>query len=53
MKIDRYEEAGVHRLIPTSNATSLDEALRFVDEIGEIASAVTAAHSIVIRTRSK
>jgi probable F420-dependent oxidoreductase len=36
--IDRYEEVGVHRLIPASNGTSLDEALRLVDEIGEIAS---------------
>lgn len=36
--VDRYEEIGVHRLIPVSNATTLDEALRFVDKIGEIAS---------------
>jgi hypothetical protein len=36
--IDRYEEIGVHRLIPMTNATPLDEVLRFVDEIGAIAS---------------
>ncbi|MEK6323154.1 MAG: LLM class F420-dependent oxidoreductase [Acidobacteriota bacterium] len=36
--VDRYEEICVHRLIPVSNTTSLDEVLRFVDKIGEIAS---------------
>ena len=36
--IERYEEIGVHRLIPVTNATRLDEVLRFVDKIGEIAS---------------
>lgn len=36
--VDRYQEIGVHRLIPVSNATSLDEVLRFVEGIGEIAS---------------
>jgi probable F420-dependent oxidoreductase len=36
--VDRYEEIGVHRLIPLSNATTLDEVLGFVDEIGKIAS---------------
>jgi probable F420-dependent oxidoreductase len=36
--IERYEEIGVHRLIPVTNATRLDEVLRFVDEIGKIAS---------------
>jgi len=34
--IDRYEEIGVHRLIPVTNATTLDEVLRFVDKLGEI-----------------
>jgi probable F420-dependent oxidoreductase len=36
--IERYEEIGVHRLIPVTNATRLGEVLRFVDKIGEIAS---------------
>lgn len=36
--VDRYEEVGVHRLIAVLNATTLDDALRFVDKIGEIAS---------------
>jgi hypothetical protein len=36
--IERYEEIGVHRLIPVTNATTVDEVLRFVDEIGKIAS---------------
>lgn len=36
--VDRYEETGVHRLIAASTATTLDEALRFVDKIGELAS---------------
>jgi probable F420-dependent oxidoreductase len=36
--VDRYAEIGVHRLIPAFTATTLDEALRFVDEIGEIVS---------------
>jgi probable F420-dependent oxidoreductase len=35
--IDEYERIGVHRLIPAFNATSLDDALRFIDGIGEIA----------------
>ncbi|HZM86640.1 MAG TPA: LLM class F420-dependent oxidoreductase [Blastocatellia bacterium] len=35
---DRYEEIGVHRIIPLSAATTLDEALRGVDTLGEIAS---------------
>ncbi|HXI93623.1 MAG TPA: LLM class F420-dependent oxidoreductase [Blastocatellia bacterium] len=34
--IDRFEEIGVHRLIPVSNATTLDEVLRFVDKLGGI-----------------
>ena len=36
--VDRYEEIRVHRLIPAFSATTLDEALRFVDDIGKIAS---------------
>jgi alkanesulfonate monooxygenase SsuD/methylene tetrahydromethanopterin reductase-like flavin-dependent oxidoreductase (luciferase family) len=36
--IDRYEEIGVHRLIPVSAATTLDEALRVVDKLGGFAS---------------
>jgi probable F420-dependent oxidoreductase len=36
--VDKYEAIGVHRLIPVLNATTLDSALRIVDEIGEIAS---------------
>lgn len=36
--VDRYEAIGVHRLIPALNATTLEGALRFVDEIGEISS---------------
>jgi alkanesulfonate monooxygenase SsuD/methylene tetrahydromethanopterin reductase-like flavin-dependent oxidoreductase (luciferase family) len=36
--IDRYEEIGVHRLIPVSTATTLDESLRFVDKLGDFAS---------------
>ena len=36
--VDKYAEIGVHRLIPMSNATSLSEILRLVDDIGEIAS---------------
>jgi probable F420-dependent oxidoreductase len=36
--VDQYAEIGVHRLIPMSNATTVDEVLRFMDEIGEIAS---------------
>lgn len=36
--VDKYAEIGVHRLIPMSNATSLGEVLRLVDDIGEIAS---------------
>lgn len=35
--VDRYEEIGVHRLISAFSAATLDEALRFVNEIGEIA----------------
>jgi probable F420-dependent oxidoreductase len=36
--VDQYAEIGVHRLMPMSNATTVDAVLRFVDEIGEIAS---------------
>lgn len=36
--VDRYEEIGVHRLIPVTNAATLDEVLRFADQIAEIAS---------------
>jgi probable F420-dependent oxidoreductase len=36
--VDRYEEIGVHRLIPVSAATTIDEAIRFVGNLGEIAS---------------
>lgn len=36
--IAEYQEIGVHRLIPYSNASTLDETLRFVEELGEIAS---------------
>lgn len=36
--VDRYEEIGVHRLIPVSAATTPDEALKFVESLGEIAS---------------
>jgi probable F420-dependent oxidoreductase len=35
--IDRYSEIGVHRLIPGINATTMDEARRFVDVLAEIA----------------
>ena len=35
---DRYEKGGVQGLIPLSAATTLDEALRVVDTLGEIAS---------------
>ena len=35
--VDRYAEIGVHRVIPMSNATTVDEVLRFVEEIGKIA----------------
>lgn len=37
--VDRYEEIGVHRLIPMTNAASLAEVLRLVDKVGDIASA--------------
>ena len=36
--VNRYEEIGVHRLIPVSAATTIDEAIRFVENLGEIAS---------------
>ena len=36
--VARYEEIGVHRLIPVSAATGLDDAHRFVDTLGEFAS---------------
>jgi len=36
--VEKYEAIGVHRLIPALNASTLDSALRFVDEIGKIAS---------------
>lgn len=36
--VDRYEAIGVHRLIPAFNANTVEAALRFVDEIGDIAS---------------
>jgi probable F420-dependent oxidoreductase len=35
--MERYAELGVHRLIPYLNATTLDEVLRFVDELGGLA----------------
>jgi probable F420-dependent oxidoreductase len=35
--VDRYEDIGVHRLIPAFNGNTLEGALRFVDEIGKIA----------------
>ena len=34
--VDRYEEIGVHRLIPVTNATTLDEVLQFVDGIASL-----------------
>ncbi len=36
--IRQYEDIGVHRLIPRSNASTLDDTLRFVDELGEFLS---------------
>ncbi|MEK6301921.1 MAG: LLM class F420-dependent oxidoreductase [Acidobacteriota bacterium] len=36
--VDRYEAIGVHRLIPAFNGNTLEGALRFVDEVGKIAS---------------
>jgi probable F420-dependent oxidoreductase len=36
--VDQYEDIGVHRLIPWSNASSLDDVLRFVDHLGGLAS---------------
>jgi probable F420-dependent oxidoreductase len=36
--VDRYSEIGVHRLIPGIHATTLDDALRLVEGLGEIAS---------------
>jgi probable F420-dependent oxidoreductase len=36
--VDRYSEIGVHRLIPGIHATTLGEALRLVEGLGEIAS---------------
>lgn len=35
---DRYEEIGVHRLIPGANARTVDDVLRVVDKLGEIVS---------------
>lgn len=35
--IKQYEEVGVHRLIPVCPATTPDEAVRFVDQLGEMA----------------
>jgi probable F420-dependent oxidoreductase len=35
--VSRYAEIGVHRLIPWFDAPTLDEALRFVDELGNLA----------------
>jgi probable F420-dependent oxidoreductase len=34
--IARYEEIGVHRLIPACHAATPDEALRFVDKLGAL-----------------
>jgi probable F420-dependent oxidoreductase len=36
--VDKYAEIGVHRLIPVSNAMTLDKLRRFVDDLGQIAS---------------
>lgn len=36
--VERYQELGVHRLILWLDARTLDEALRFVDELGALAS---------------
>src|SRR6266498_3430058 len=32
--IRQYEDIGVHRLIPRLNTTTLDDTLRYVDELG-------------------
>ncbi len=34
--VQRYEDLGVHRLIPYFAATTSEEALRFVDELGAL-----------------
>lgn len=34
--VRQYEELGVHRLIPWFDSTTLDDALRFVDELGAL-----------------
>jgi probable F420-dependent oxidoreductase len=36
--VKQYEDLGVHRLIAVRNAATLDKALRFVDELGALAS---------------
>ena len=36
--IRQYEDIGVHRLIPWLNAPTLDDALRYVDELGALLS---------------
>jgi probable F420-dependent oxidoreductase len=36
--IRKYEDIGVHRLIARSNATTLDDTLQFVDELGALVS---------------
>jgi len=36
--VDRYSDIGVHRLIPYFTGTTVDQALRFVLRLGEIAS---------------
>jgi hypothetical protein len=34
--MDSYEDLGVHRLIPYSPSTTVDHALRFIDELGDL-----------------
>ncbi len=36
--VQQYADLGVHRLIPWFDAPTLDEALRFIDELGHLAS---------------
>ena len=36
--IRQYEDIGVHRLIPWLNAPTLDDTLRYVDELGALLS---------------
>jgi probable F420-dependent oxidoreductase len=36
--VDRYSEIGVHRLIPYFTGTAFDDAICFVDRLGELAS---------------